>query len=165
MINADIPNTSSTSVVTVNAVENPAVRITGNGLDMIVLKTDTKTSFIGEVDNCILPKVIDVLNGTREKLLVEAVNNRTRERNYYRLYSQLLENQISDDDFDREIDEHPDEYVVSTDKCPTESEFYQAMLLSEHLKGTDTIGDIESLFSFKESVVLKHCKEITNGSI
>lgn len=155
--------TSQAPSLTFTVPQNAQISVKGDGYRMLVSQDDTKTGFIGEIDNRILPKVIDVLTGTREKLLVDAVNNRTRERNYYQLYSKLLENQISDDDFDREIDENPDEYVVPIDKNPSESDFYQAMQLSEHLKGTDTIGDIESLFSFKDTEVLKHCKKLTNG--
>ncbi len=132
---------------------------------LAVLSNDTETGVAGLIKNDILPDVVDRLMGTRENLLIDAVNNRTRERNYYRLYSQLLENQISDDDFDREIDERPDEYVVPINKCPTESEFYQAIQLSDLIKDADTMGDIESLFSFKEETVSTYCKRLTDGTV
>lgn len=154
-----------TLTVTSSSSQSKFVRVSGEYLDMAVLSNDTKTEFVGVADNSILPKVIDVLTGTREALLVDAVNNRTRERNYYRLYSQLLENQISDEDFDREIDERPDDYVVPITKTPSETEFYQAMQLSEHIKDADTIGNIESLFSFKENAVSGYCKRLTDGTI
>ena len=44
-------------------------------------------------------------------IMAVAINNRTRERNYFKLYSSLLENKISDEEFDRLIDENPDMYV------------------------------------------------------
>lgn len=166
MDNNNVSFTSQAPSTTGCALSNTQYSVVqGDGFKVWVSPNETTTGFIGEFDNRVLPKVIDVLTGTREKLLVDAVNNRTRERNYYQLYSRLLENEISDEVFDREIDEHPDEYVVPIDKYPTESEFCQAIQLAEHIKGTETMGDIESLFSFKESEVLKHCKKLTNGTL
>ena len=40
-------------------------------------------------------------------MLVQAFNNRTRQRNYFRLYCDLLDGQLSDEDFDAVCQELP----------------------------------------------------------
>lgn len=83
----------------------------------------------------------------RVKLLTRAVNNRTRERNYFRKYCELLEGQISDEEFDREISEHEDEYVVSQDEATDIKDWETAILLAPQLKDTDYVDDVAALFS------------------
>ena len=125
----------------------------------------THTIFAGAFKNHIAPKVISMLEGTRERMLVDAVNNRTRERNYYQLYTQLLENEISDEEFDRAIDENPDDYMISTEKILSALEFHEAIALSKYIKGIETTGDIESLFSFRGDVFNDFCKRLLNGTL
>ena len=96
----------------------------------------------------------------RIRMLIDAVNNRTRERNYWRLYCRLLENEITEDEFNREIDGNSDEYVISTDKIPTEQEFRDAVFLSDHIKDIETTGDVESLFSFRSDVCNKYSRRL-----
>ena len=60
---------------------------------------------------------------------------------------------------------NPDEYVISTDKVPSELEFHEAIALSEHIKGIETTGDIESLFSFSGTAFNEYCKRLLNGTL
>lgn len=86
-------------------------------------------------------------------LLVTAVNNRTRERNYFKKYCELLDNEISEEDFDNEISENEDEYVVPAGiDAPTE-DVQAALCLSPLLKGIDSTDDFISLFSFTDKSV------------
>ena len=126
-------NANQVRPVPVTAVSTAPVTVThesqkGSGLreDLVVrfMPTPTHTVFAGAFKNHIAPRVISMLEGTRERMLVDAVNNRTRERNYYQLYSRMLDNEISEEEFDRAIDENPDEYVISNDKVPSELEFH-----------------------------------------
>lgn len=131
-----------------------------------VVKDDNRlAAFVGAVKSESLQTFIRTLDGSREKMLVDAVNNRTRERNYYQLYSRLLENEITDDEFDRAIDENPDDYVVSTDKIPTEQEFHDAIVLADYIKGVSTSGDIETLFSFRGKEFNEYCKKLLDGKL
>ena len=141
------------------------MRIIGDGYMLKVMQNERTTAFAGAVDNAILKKVIRALDGSREQMLVDAVNNRTRERNYYELYSRLLDNELSDDEFDREIDENPDEYVIPTNKIPTEEEFHEAIALADHIKGIETSSDIASLFSFRGKEFNEYCKSLLDGTL
>lgn len=91
-----------------------------------------------------------------EDLYVRAINNRTRERNYFKLYSSLLRGDISDDDFDEEIDKNEDDYVVpaGVDADLTEIEF--ALQVTPKLKNVETTDDFMALFSFNDKSVHKY---------
>ena len=84
------------------------------------------------------------------ELLIRAVNNRTRERNYFRKYCELLENQISDEDFDKEISEHEDDYVVPQEEYTDKEDWLIALRLAPMLKDTDYVDDIATLFSISQ---------------
>lgn len=88
-------------------------------------------------------------------LLVEAVNNRTRERNYFRKYIELLEGEISEDEFEKEIIENEDEYVRSLDKSPDLVDLKLALSIAHKIKDIKTLDDFTSLFSFNEQIVEK----------
>lgn len=159
-------NQTTNPVVTITSPPNVRIsKIKGDGVEVQFLEGPSHTTFAGTAENRILPTVVSVLSGTREKLLLDAVNNRTRERNYYQLYSQLLENTITDEEFDKELDNNPDDYVVPTNKIPSETELYEAFRLADIIKGIRSMGDLESLFSFNPIAVTKYCKLISNESL
>lgn len=160
-----VPVTAVSSAPVTVTIESQADPELQADLIVRVVPQATHTFFAGAFKNHIAPRVISMLEGTRERMLVDAVNNRTRERNYYQLYSRLLENEISEEEFDNEIDENPDDYVISTDKVPSEIEFHEAIALSDHIKGIETTGDIESLFSLNGEVFNEYCKRLLNGSL
>lgn len=92
-------------------------------------------------------KVLDIMS--------VAVNNRTRERNYFKLYSQLLENKISDEEFDRLIDENPDEYVQEPYRHFGPLELEIARRASENIMDVDDVSDMATLFSISNESIQK----------
>ena len=136
-----------------------------NGFKLHVVSNERTTAFIGEMENVLVPNVIRAIDGSKEQMLIDAINNRTRERNYYQLYSRLLENEITEEEFDREIDNNSDDYVISTNKVPSEQEFHDAMIFADHIKGLETTGDIETLFSFRSKEFNDYCSKLLNGSL
>lgn len=135
----------------------------GEGMELHIAKGSKQTFFVGLAENEKFSHFM-AKSKIREKLLLDAVNNRTRERNYYILYSRLADGEITDEDFDRLLDEASDNYVVTTGIKPTLEEFEEAFKLSEKILDATTIGDIEILFSFDEDATLKVCKKITDGT-
>ena len=81
-------------------------------------------------------------------MLIEAVNNRTRERNYFRKYSELLEGIITDEEFDKELVDNEEEYVVSSHIKPSTEELTIALQLADRIKDVENTEDLASLFSF-----------------
>lgn len=149
--------------VTVSSDNADVKTLRRDGIFVNVATGEETTFFAGVANNNVLSMAVGALTGATEQMLIDAVNNRTRERNYYQLYSRLLENEITDDEFDKEIDEKPDDYVVPISKSPTEQEYLEAVRLSGKIKGVATQGDMESLFSFKDTT--HYCKGLLDGVI
>lgn len=80
-------------------------------------------------------------------LLIRAINNRTRERNYFKLLSSLLENEISEEVFDQEIDQNEDEYVVSTDQKVDLNSLKFILSNYKRIKDVNDMDDLSALFS------------------
>lgn len=160
-----MPDQSSVSlrVSSPNILEVSSINT--HGLELVIIKSSEETAFAGYGKNGTISKFIDWAFNIRENLLIEATNNRTRERNYYVLYSRLLEGNITDEEFDKELDEHPDNYQINIDKTPSFEMFQEAMRLSNNIMDADSIGKIETLFSFDSKIIDKYCKQIENGTI
>lgn len=101
------------------------------------------------------------------ELLFQAVNNRTVERNYFRLYSQLLEGTISEEFFDQEIANNEDDYVIVTDKRPSLDDIRAALLLATRIKDIDSSTDLSTAFSFSpdETDHLLTLPELSDGNL
>lgn len=148
------PNTNVVSVA----------EIKGDGIEMRIARNEENTYFAGVAENEKFAHLM-ARSKMREKLLLDAVNNRTRERNYYILYSRLADGEITDEDFDRLLDENPDNYVVNTFISPSVEEFEEAWALSKQILNVESVGDVEILFSFDENDTLEICKKITDGTL
>lgn len=100
------------------------------------------------------------------ELLTRAVNNRTRQRNYFRLQNNLLEGIISEDDFYKEIEEKEDEYVVEEKESPSLERLRHAIILSQGIKDVQNSEDLSTLFSFSSEATDCELKKIeTDGSL
>lgn len=101
------------------------------------------------------------------ELLFQAVNNRTVERNYFRLYSQLLEGTISEEFFDQEIASNEDDYVIVTDKRPSFEDLRTALLLVTKIKDINNSTDLSTAFSFSpdETDKLLTLPELSDGNL
>lgn len=92
---------------------------------------------------------------SRVELLIKAVNNRTRERNYYKKYIELLDEEITSEEFDKEIEENEDLYVISQNDDASREEIWQAIELSPRLMDVNDVDDMANLFSFSEICIQK----------
>lgn len=122
-------------------------------ITMVTVNDGVRTVFAGVADN----KVIDMVFSLdrMSQLLIRAVNNRTRERNYFRKYTELLEGDITEEEFDREIEEHEDDYVVSNNEDADAEDIKIAMFLAQYLKDVDYADDMSDIFSFSNESVRK----------
>jgi hypothetical protein len=82
------------------------------------------------------------------RLLLTAVNNRTRERNFFRLYCDYLDGSISENEYNKELDEHISEYMVSQNEVPDEDKLELALKIAKQIKDVSSIEDFAALFSF-----------------
>jgi hypothetical protein len=130
------------------------VTISINGAITIGAVSDGNvTMFAGVAKNSVFN--IEQSVDRESELLIRAVNNRTRERNYFRKYCELLENQITDEDFDKEISENEDDYVVPQEEPADKEDWLIALRLAPRLKDTDYVDDIATLFSISQQPIPK----------
>lgn len=124
----------------------------GNGV-VVSVSNERVTTFAGVVRNEVF--FVDGITDNIKELLVTAVNNRTRERNYFKKYVELLEGTISDDEFDKAIEDNEDDYVIPEDKEPTLEDVQCVLEMAPELKDVDSVEDLASLFSFKPNSMQK----------
>jgi hypothetical protein len=82
------------------------------------------------------------------KLLLTAVNNRTIERDYFKLYCEMLDSSITEEEFDEIIASNGNDYIVNETDEPDENQIKAALQLANHIKGVNSVNDFTSLFSF-----------------
>lgn len=122
----------------------------------------TQCVFAGFGHHNVVKRMIEPDQTETVKMLICAVNNRTRQRNYFRLLSEVLQGNISDDDFDRIIDENPDDYVLSETDVPDERKMLNALMLSRDIKDVNNTEDISMLFSFDSAVTDRIARQLEN---
>ena len=96
-------------------------------------------------------------------LLTRAVNNRTRQRNYFQLQSSMLEGVISEDEFYKKIEENEDDYVVEEMEQPSLERVYEALFLSQNIKDVNNSEDFATLFSFDSISIDKELEKLENN--
>lgn len=132
-------NTSSL-VVQCNMIDGCAEAYQMSGSDIYCIKVlshglEPLKRMIGEIPDSLL------------ELLLRAVNNRTVERNYFRLYGEMADGTISEEEFNREIEDHEERYVVVADQEPNEGTLRLALSLCRYIKDVNDTEDLSSLFS------------------
>lgn len=114
----------------------------------------------------VINRIIGVNYEEMMELLIRAVNNRTRQRNFFRLYNNMLEGIITEEVFYKTIEENEDDYVVEEIEVPTKERLGHALYISKSIKNVDNSEDLSTLFSFSSEVTDSELKMIeTNGCI
>ena len=90
-----------------------------------------------------------------KELMTRAINNRTRERNYFKLYSDMLDGNISEEEFDKEIEENEDKYLIKQDKDASIEDIEVALEVSPSLMDVASPDDMAEVFSFSEKSMQK----------
>ena len=92
------------------------------------------------------------------ELLIRAVNNRTRERNYFKRYCEMLDGCITKGQFDKEIEQNESKYIVSQDQDASSEDIKIALELSPSLLDMPSVDDLADLFSFSEKSIRNNIK-------
>lgn len=113
-----------------------------------------------------LKRMIGDIPNSVVDLLLKAVNNRTIERNYFRLYGELADGTITEEEFNREIEENESEYVLVGDEEPNEQTLRMALILSQRIKDVKDTEDLSSLFSINSAKLDSYINKISaNGNL
>ena len=99
-------------------------------------------------------------------LCFRAIDNRTIERNYFRLYSEMLEGDMSESEFYSQIQKNEDNYVILNDIVPSDEDLRIALYIASKVKDVMNSEDLSSLFSFNSEAVDKQLQKIEfNGDL
>ena len=124
------------------------------GLRMMMASDGEVTAFSGVATNSFLTFQESHIDKVKD-FLVRAVNNRTRERNFFKLYNELLERRITDDEVDKTIEDHEDDFVVSQDQNADLNDLRLALFLAADIKDVEDADDVAALFSFSHESLRK----------
>lgn len=136
---------TTTIYTTYQADGNPVIAIHDNDRDRV--------TFAGVVNEA---KFFSISTADRLKeLMTRAINNRTRERNYFKLYSEMLDGDISEEEFDKEIEQNEDKYLIKQDKDASVEDIEVALEVSPSLMDVTSPDDMAEVFSFSEKSMQK----------
>lgn len=90
-----------------------------------------------------------------KELMTRAINNRTRERNYFKLYCDMLDGSITEEEFDKEIEENEDRYVIKQNQDASVEDMEVALEVSPLLMDVKSPDDMAEVFSFSEKSMQK----------
>lgn len=117
------------------------------------METNGSTQLQTQIDNTL---GIAEQNDLLVNLYIRAINNRTRELNFFRLYSSMLRGDISNDDFNEEIYKNEDDYIAPARVDADPDEIELALQIAPNLKGIETIEDFMHLFSFNSKSIREY---------
>ena len=126
----------------------------------IAVRNQEDTFFAGHTTNGVLSSWImgDIPQRVID-LAVKAINNRTRERNFYRLGEQLALGEISEEEYDHILEEHEDDYIIKCDFKPSEMDMKVAAHLAPKIIDVKDTDDLAVLFSFDESEIKNYLED------
>lgn len=153
IISSDADSIAKDDSATTFTIDNDDVKICG-------VKDENVAKFAGIANMSTFDNFMKVQR--LSELLLRAVNNRTRERNYFRIYSELLEGELSEDEFDKEIDTNGDNYVIPAGECANMEDIGIALKISPSIKDVPDVDEMASLFSFSHKSIQK---AISDGRI
>ena len=128
-------------------------------LEMVVAEcSDDSCLFCGKVESSsFISRLINGIDDDLFSMLCHAIDNRTIERNYFKLLSDFLDGLITEEEFDAELLAHEDSYVVSTDIKPSLEQVEKALYIVEKLKHKiDNSSELSTLFSFNPTLTDQH---------
>ena len=99
------------------------------------------------------------INAERD-MFFRAINNRTRERNYANICLRLAYGEITEEEFEKEIMNNEDRYVISFDDQTPEEGIMIASRLTKNILDVDTEDDFRELFSISSASMLNLTKSL-----
>ena len=90
-----------------------------------------------------------------KELMTRAINNRTRERNYFKLYCDMLGGNITEDEFDKEIEQNEDKYIIKQDCDASIEDIEVSLEVSPSIMDVKSPDDMAEIFSFSEKSMQK----------
>lgn len=124
---------------------------------IVVQNRDTPSRFEAVVPTSTLQGIVTrIVHVDRlSELLIKAVNNRTRERNYFKKLVELFQGEVTEEEFDKAIEENEDDYVITADVTPSREDLMLACEAAKQIKDVRDLDDFAALFSFNPESTIK----------
>jgi hypothetical protein len=124
-----------------------------DGSSVIAIQDKDRVTFAGVANKA---RFFSISTADRLKeLMTRAINNRTRERNYFKLYCDMLDGNITEDEFDREIEQNEDKYIIKQDCDASVEDIEVALEVSPSIMDVKSPDDMAEIFSFSEKSMQK----------
>lgn len=124
-----------------------------DGSSVIAIQDKDRVTFAGVANKA---RFFSISTADRLKeLMTRAINNRTRERNYFKLYCDMLDGNITEDEFDREIEQNEDKYIIKQDCDASVEDIEVALEVSPSIMEVKSPDDMAEIFSFSEKSMQK----------
>lgn len=124
-----------------------------DGSSVIAIQDKDRVTFAGVANKA---RFFSISSADRLKeLMTRAINNRTRERNYFKLYCDMLDGNITEDEFDREIEQNEDKYIIKQDCDASVEDIEVALEVSPSIMDVKSPDDMAEIFSFSEKSMQK----------
>lgn len=124
-----------------------------DGSSVIAIQDKDRVTFAGVANKA---RFFSISTADRLKeLMTRAINNRTRERNYFKLYCDMLDGKITEDEFDREIEQNEDKYIIKQDCDASVEDIEVALEVSPSIMDVKSPDDMAEIFSFSEKSMQK----------
>lgn len=134
--------------------------------DVNLKENETRVFFRGVAGEQRFDSAIDQISlvesfRIQKKLLINAYRNKDIIINYLKLYNSLIDNEITEDEFDKTINNNPDKYFVNTN-ANSKIGFLELEALNELVNELDeslSIQDVSETFSVDLSDIIKYVKK------
>jgi hypothetical protein len=87
-----------------------------------------------------------ILSKRKEELYQNAIKNLMKKSNYLNLHVELIEGSITEEEFDEEINNNPESYIVRIDKSKNLSDYQMISEILQKIGGDFTESEAENLF-------------------
>lgn len=125
-----------------------------------------KISFNDYIEND-FTEFIDIISkySNRETLYVKAIKNLLKQKEYVNLMYQLSNELISNEEFNNELDQNEDKYLIKIDQDLNLDNYKAIVEILENLKQDFTEDDVSEIFSLKTGFISKKLKNKSKREI
>ena len=99
---------------------------------------------------------INIVN-VKEVLYSDAITNLMKKSKFLQLYIQLIEEQISEDEYDKELNENPANYFINMKEVKSNLEYAALFQVMQNLPKDITLDEVSEIFGIKtHSMIQQH---------
>ena len=97
-----------------------------------------------------------IINISRLKDLLyqEAINNLLKKSKFLQLYIQLIENQISEEEYEDELNSHPDDYFINLKDLNSNLDYAALLLVLQNLPKQLSVDEVSEIFGIKTQAIM-----------